>query len=831
MPQFDDAGLAHDIEEQRRLSLLAELGVLDTDAEPGFDALTRAAAAITQCPIALISLVDGERQWFKARIGFGEAQTPRAQSFCSYAIRTPDLMVVRDAQSDVRFAKHPLVQGSSGMRFYAGQPLTVAGLRIGTICVIDTQPRELGIEACEALQELGAAASAMLSERRNRVVSAEQQRRLTEFAMVGGDWLWETDARHCIVWMSCAYGNRPALPEPWVLGQPMDDGVLVQPRGDACADRNTLHGLFETKLGFARALVQSEIEGEQRYFSHSAVSRLDSSGRWIGYRGITRDSTARMAAELAHRMDAALLADLSAQVPGVIFQLRLDRSGRLSFPFVSIRVEDVCELSTDRLMANAKAALVRCHRSDARRVMQALRNSAARFSLLQETFRMVMPNAGERMLMVQAKPRAAEGGGVLWHGLLTDVTEQLVAAQHLRQMTLAQVASEKAVQVRGEFMSRVSHELRTPLNAILGFAQMLRFNGPSQPGVDILKSVLHIETAGAHLLALVNDMLDLASLEAGRLNLNLQPIALAPLVAHCITLIEPHARLHDITLEAQVEAQLPTVFADARATKQVLFNLLGNAVKFARPKSVVLVRVSQEESAAVVMLAITDSGPGIAPEKLSCLFEPFTRIPSSRSTPTGSGLGLSISQKLAWAMGGTIDVTSTPGHGTTFTVKLAVDGRPDVMKVDDSAFGDLHVQTTVAKMESATVLYIEDDPVNTLLMQALFESLPDARLQLIVAQDGAEGLREASRHQPNLILLDMHLPDADGLSILRSLRGDPQTAQIPVIAVSADALPEQIRNALEAGVAAYWTKPLNLKQVHSELVDRFRTGLVPASAG
>ena len=393
--------------------------------------------------------------------------------------------------------------------------------------------------------------------------------------MVGADWLWETDGQHHIAWMSCAYGNQPALPEPWILGQPMADGLVQETPDTPFGKRSTLHQLFERKLGFARALVQCEIAGVQRYFSHSAVGRRDASGRWLGYRGITRDSTARVAAEAAHRVDAALLADLSAQVPGVIFQLRLDNVGRLSFPFASNRVHDVCELSAGRLKVNAKAALVRCHRADVRRVMQSLGISAAQLSPWQETFRMVLPRAGERMVMVHAEPRVAEGEGVLWHGLLTDITEQIVAASHLQQLTLSQVAAEKAVQVRGEFMSRVSHELRTPLNAILGFAQMLRLTGPLQPSVDILKSVLHIETAGAHLLALVNDMLDLASMEAGRLNLKLEPVALPPLIAHCIALIEPHARHHDIRLEAHIEAQPPTVLIDARAIKQVLFNLLG----------------------------------------------------------------------------------------------------------------------------------------------------------------------------------------------------------------------------------------------------------------
>jgi signal transduction histidine kinase/ActR/RegA family two-component response regulator len=810
-----------DIEEQQRLSLLAELGVLDTDPEPGFDALTHAAAALTQCPIALISLVDGERQWFKARLGLDVTQTPREWAFCSDAILTPDLMEVRDASADLRFATNPLVVGRLNIRFYAGQPLTVDGIRIGTLCVIDTKPRELRINEREALQDLGAAASAMLTERRKRAVSAEQQRRLTEFAMVAGDWLWETDAQHRIVWMSCAYGNNPPLPEPWLLGQPMADGLVLESPDHPPGARTKLHRLFDKKLGFARALVQCEIDGRQRYLSHSAVCRRDLSGRWNGYRGITRDVTAGVAAEASHREAAALLTDLCAQVPGVIFQMRMDGLGRVSFPFVSNRVDAVCELSAARLIKHAKAALVRCHREDAGRVMESIRTSAARPSVWRETFRMVLPRAGERTLMVHAEPRAVDGGGVLWHGLLTDVTEQIVAARHLQQLTLAQVAAEKAVEVRSEFMSRVSHELRTPLNAILGFAQMLRMAGPTQSAATMLDSVLHIETAGAHLLALVNDMLDLSSLDAGRLNLNLQPVSLAPLVERCMALIEPHALQHGITLEVDVGAPLPTVLADVRAVKQLLFNLLGNAVKFADPNTVVRLRLRYEALAAEVTLAIADAGPGIAPEKLSSLFEPFTRIQTSRATTTGSGLGLSICQKLVWAMAGRIDVASVPGQGTTFTVGLPADGRADPMPADDSAFGDLLDPLPAEAVGPARVLYIEDEAVNALLMQALFESLPDAGARLVVAANGAQGLLEAVKWQPNLILLDMNLPDMDGLGVLHTLRSDPRTAHVPVIAVSADALPEQIRNARAAGIEDYWTKPINLKRVHAELLRRF----------
>jgi signal transduction histidine kinase/CheY-like chemotaxis protein len=808
------------VEDRQRLSLLAELGVLGTDPEPGFDSLTRAAAALTSCPIALISLVDGDRQWFKARRALHDDHRTGEWPFCGHAIRTPELMEVGDATADIRFATNPLVVGTPRIRFYAGQPLTVGGVRIGTLCVVDTKARELSTEGREALQDLGAAVSAMLAERRRRALSADQQRRLTEFAMIAGDWLWETDDAHRIVWMSSANGTHPAVPEPWTLGQPMADGLLIGSPGAPTEPQSTLHQLFDRKLNFARALVQCEVGGTLRHFSHSAISRHDPSGEWIGYRGITRDLTTSVAEADAHRTAATLLADLSAQVPGVIFQMRLESDGRLTFPFVSNRIVDFCGLSAARLMETAKAVLARCHRDDVARVVDSYRMSAVCRIAWQQTFRMLAPE-GERTVMVHAEPKPLEGGGVLWHGILTDVTERVLATQHLQEMSLAQAAAEKAVEVRSEFMSRVSHELRTPLNAILGFAQMLRMQGPDVSGRSMLESVSHIETAGAHLLDLVNDMLDLTSLDAGRLVLDFKPVALAPLIARCIAMVEPHGRQHGIIFELHAREPIPSVRADARAVKQILFNLLGNAVKFAQANTVVWLELWCDRFEEGVQLSITDRGPGIPPDKLSVLFDPFVRVASGRSSVSGSGLGLSISQKLVHAMSGRIEVASRLGQGTTFTLTFPADERSGVSSAGTSVFGELQSPSSLQEIGGGVVLYIEDEPVNALVMQALFESMPDHAPRLVVATTGEDGLVEARRLMPDLILLDMNLPDQDGLSVLAKKRRDTRIEHIPVIAVSADALPEQIDRAMAAGCQGYWAKPMDLSIVLSELRRRF----------
>lgn len=467
------SNIADDYREQERLTLLADLGVLDTEPEPGFDALTEAAAAVAECPIALVSLVDGERQWFKARRGIDDKQTPRAWSFCSHAIREPELMEVRDAASDPRFISNPLVTGSPGIRFYAGQPLTVDGVRIGTLCVIDTKPRELSASAQQALRKLGDAASAMLSERRGRVASFEQQRRLTEFALVSGDWLWETDSEHRVIWMSSAYATDPALPEPWTLGEPMTDGEVLDAGGAPVVPPMTLHRIFGEHHPFARAVVHSETLNGPSYVSHSAVVRRDAQGQWCGYRGIARDMRPMVEAQEERRKAANVLAALSAQVPGLIFQLRLEATGRMSFPYVSEHINDIYELKASDVAFGARAVISRWHPDDADRVMSSLQRSAADLTLWRETYRVVLPRRGERVLSGHAQPTRLEEGAVLWHGLLTDVTDEVRDAERLKALSIAQVAAEKAAQVRSEFMSRVSHELRTPLNAVLGFAQLL----------------------------------------------------------------------------------------------------------------------------------------------------------------------------------------------------------------------------------------------------------------------------------------------------------------------------------------------------------------------
>jgi len=409
---------------------------------------------------------------------------------------------------------------------------------------------------------------------------------------------------------------------------------------------------------------------------------------------------------------------------------------------------------------------------------------------------------------------------VLWHGVLTDITEQLLAALQLQSLTALDLEAQRKTAMRNEFLSRVSHEFRTPLNAILGFSQLIRLQGSAQPMASLLGSVQHIEHAGTHLLALVNDMLDLAGLEAGSAAMHLEPVLLAPLVEESVALLGPLAQHRRISFQVSQTGHIPAVQGDERAVRQILFNLLGNAIKFAYPASVVQVQLRQAPGTADVAIEITDEGPGIAADALASLFMPFPGGNVPRNRLSGTGLGLPISLKLARAMGGRIDVRSLPGQGTTFTVVLGVAEQAAAGPSGQAQAAGPPEQPALPVENRATVLYVEDNVINAMLMEAVFDSAALGHLSLAIAQSGASGIAQARSLMPVLVLLDMQLPDMSGLDVLAELRRDRCTAAIPVIGLSSDAMPEQISKAIAAGCDDYWTKPINFSAVVAALVGR-----------
>jgi PAS domain S-box-containing protein len=393
-------------------------------------------------------------------------------------------------------------------------------------------------------------------------------------------------------------------------------------------------------------------------------------------------------------------------------------------------------------------------------------------------------------------------------GISTDITDRKRAEAAAQQ---AKEEAERASRAKSEFLSRMSHELRTPLNAILGFAQLLQLD---QLPPESAASVERILRAGRHLLVLINEVLEITRLEATDQHVSVEPVHACEPLQEALELVRPLALEHDVELVVDFHRGLyEFVLADYQRLKQALLNVLSNGIKYNRRGGVV--RVSFRRQDGRLRYRITDTGPGIHAEDLGRLFVPFERLPATSSQTEGTGLGLALSKTLVEAMGGRLDVERTaPGEGTTFLVELPLAERPperDGLRFDQPALTLLDD----CDLGSLTVLSIEDNLSNFDLVQGILKRVGE--IDLLPAMQGQLGIELAARHRPDVILLDLHLPDLAGDEVLRRLRADERTSEIPVIVLSADAIPTRVERLLREGIVDYVTKPIE--------IDRFLTAM------
>ena len=389
------------------------------------------------------------------------------------------------------------------------------------------------------------------------------------------------------------------------------------------------------------------------------------------------------------------------------------------------------------------------------------------------------------------------------------------------ELERATLVAEKANLAKSEFLSSMSHELRSPLNAILGFAQLMD-SGTPLPTPTQKSSINQILQAGWYLLELINEILDLALIESGKLSLSMEPISLPDMLHDCQAMIEPLAQKNGIHMQFPQFDSPYFINADRTRVKQVLINLLSNAIKYNRPAGSVEVTY-RAITANRMHINVRDTGEGLSAEKLAQLFQPFNRLGQEAGAEEGTGIGLVVSKRLIELMGGEIGAESTVGAGSLFWIELNLTPEPHFIPEADAPIALLAAPDPHGTM-LRTLLYVEDNRANMQLVEQLIERRPDMRL--LSAGDGIQGITLARIHQPDVILMDINLPGISGIQALKILREDPVTSHIPVLALSANAMPRDIEKGLAAGFFRYLTKPIKV----NEFMEALDLGLILASA-
>jgi PAS domain S-box-containing protein len=543
----------------------------------------------------------------------------------------------------------------------------------------------------------------------------------------------------------------------------------------------------------------------------SVTALRDGQGAIIGYLLIGTDNTERKRVEIEQEKLDELLRDQQFYTRSLIESqmdalMTIDPRGRISD--VNKQVEALTGRSRDELIgARFKDAF-----TDPARAETAIRRVLVEGKVTNYELTARHQDGRETVVSCNATTfhdRERRVAGVF--AAARDVTESKRLDQVLqdrnRELQLAKLVAEQANRSKSEFLSSMSHELRSPLNGILGFAQLLESDTPP-PTASQRESIGQILQAGWHLLKLINEILDLAKIESGKLSLSPESVSLAEVLAECQGMVEGQAQ------KGSIEMTFPTfgvpcyVHADRTRLKQVVINLLSNAIKYNRAKG--KVAVSHDESApGRVRICVADNGAGLSAQRLAQLFQPFNRLGQEASSVEGTGIGLVVAKQLVELMGGVIGVESVVGVGSTFWFELVAAEEPQFApgSGEPSARAPSHVRD--AKL-ARLVLYVEDNLANLKLIERLIERRPG--LRLISAVTAEQGLELARSRLPEVILMDINLPDMSGIEALEALRRDPATASIPVVAISANAMPHDIEKGRQAGFFEYLTKPIKIDE-------------------
>jgi len=734
-------------DEAARLAALRAENLLDTPAEAEFDDVAKIASIICGTPIALVSLVDADRQWFKARVGLDAPETPRDVAFCSHAILQREVFVVSDAFADERFADNPLVTGAPHVRFYAGAPLMdEAGLAFGTLCVIDHEPRTLDPARLEALNALARQVMGVVALRRAMRVVREERRAREEAAVIAERFFGLSLDLLCIA---------------------STEGKFVR-----------MNPAWEAVLGYAPSELEGRAFMDLVHPDDVAVTGAEIGRPRDGRRTIPFPNRFRARDGSFHSLEWHAAPEPET---GLLFAAARDVTEQVQ---ANERTETILDASASGMLVVADDGRIRYANRAARQLLgyvEAELHAMSVDDLVPSDA--VTPHTSYRAAFAASRVTRTMGTGRVVRARCKDGSEReveitltptVMSSGDVTVATLVDVTERRAVErLKNEFVSVVSHELRTPLTSIRGSLRLLEAGVKGSLPEQAARLVGIASSNTERLIRLINDILDIEKIEAGKLELSLAPVRLTECIEAALNSVRGVATAAEVSLEVDAPGDL-VVTADADRLVQVLVNLLSNAVQYS-PRSGVVRLVAGLCGTRHVRCAVADHGPGIAAADVPRLFEKFAQLDASDARAKGgSGLGLAITRAIVLGHRGRIGVDSAPGAGSTFWFELPAAAERAALVPDADA-------ASRAPSTTSRTLLVEDDPDAAEITRAFLEG---AGLSTLVAPTLADARRELERGEIGLVVLDLHLPDGHGLTLLEWMRAREQTKATPVIVLT-----------------------------------------------